>query len=170
MAVTIAETSGHVTETELKSPLSPPVTMRRNDRSHSPKYALKACKQSLADHQPEGVSHATARPPTEECESTGAKPLRSTKEAASATATWAATATGTTTEPKATTAKVATDSVAGTSEVLEHPLLSKQFRSLYWPLQMGQPIKSLNFCQQQCKCNKRQLGEEAKPSPSIQMH
>lgn len=39
MAVTIAETSGHVTETELKSPLSPPVTMRRNDRSHSPKYA-----------------------------------------------------------------------------------------------------------------------------------
>ena len=73
-------------------------------------------------------------------------------------------------EAKATTAKVATDSVAGTSEVLEHPLLSKQFRSLYWPLQMGQPIKSLNFCQQQCKCNKRQLGEEAKPSPSIQMH
>ena len=42
MAVTIAETSGHVTETELKSPLSPPVTMRRNDRSHSPKYALDA--------------------------------------------------------------------------------------------------------------------------------
>ena len=42
MAVTIAETSGHVTETELKSPLSPPVTMRRNDRSHSPKYALIA--------------------------------------------------------------------------------------------------------------------------------
>ena len=40
MAVTIAETSGHVTETELKSPLSPPVTMRRNDRSHSPKYAV----------------------------------------------------------------------------------------------------------------------------------
>ena len=40
MAVTIAETSGHVTETVLKSPLSPPVTMRRNDRSHSPKYAL----------------------------------------------------------------------------------------------------------------------------------
>ncbi len=39
MAVTIAETSGHVTETELKSPLSPPVTMHRNDRSHSPKYA-----------------------------------------------------------------------------------------------------------------------------------
>jgi len=42
MAVTIAETGGHVTETALKSPLSPPVTMRRNDRSHSPKYAL--CK------------------------------------------------------------------------------------------------------------------------------
>ena len=42
MAVTIAETSGHVTETELKSPLSPPVTMRRNDRSHSPKYAGRA--------------------------------------------------------------------------------------------------------------------------------
>ena len=41
MAVTIAETSGHVTETVLKSPLSPPVTMRRNDRSHSPKYANK---------------------------------------------------------------------------------------------------------------------------------
>ena len=41
MAVTIAETSGHVTETVLKSPLSPPVTMRRNDRSHSPKYAPK---------------------------------------------------------------------------------------------------------------------------------
>ena len=40
MAVTIAETSGHVTETVLKSPLSPPVTMRRNDRSHSPKYAF----------------------------------------------------------------------------------------------------------------------------------
>ena len=41
MAVTIAETGGHVTETALKSPLSPPVTMRRNDRSHSPKYAAK---------------------------------------------------------------------------------------------------------------------------------
>ena len=40
MAVTIAETGGHVTETALKSPLSPPVTMRRNDRSHSPKYAF----------------------------------------------------------------------------------------------------------------------------------
>ena len=39
MAVTIAETGGHVTETALKTPLSPPVTMRRNDRSHSPKYA-----------------------------------------------------------------------------------------------------------------------------------
>lgn len=39
MAVTIAETGGHVAETVLKSPLSPPVTMRRNDRSHSPKYA-----------------------------------------------------------------------------------------------------------------------------------
>ena len=44
MAVTIAETSGHVTETELKSPLSPPVTMRRNDRSHSPKYAVYQCR------------------------------------------------------------------------------------------------------------------------------
>ena len=40
MAVTIAETGGHVTETALKTPLSPPVTMRRNDRSHSPKYAF----------------------------------------------------------------------------------------------------------------------------------
>lgn len=42
MAVTIAETGGHVTETALKTPLSPPVTMRRNDRSHSPKYAIAA--------------------------------------------------------------------------------------------------------------------------------
>jgi hypothetical protein len=49
-------------------------------------------------------------------------------------------------------------------------LTNKQYRSLYWPLQMGQPIKSPNFNQQQCKCNKRQLGEETKPSPSIQMH
>ncbi|MDP3110447.1 hypothetical protein, partial [Hydrogenophaga sp.] len=39
-AVTIAETGGHVTETALRTSLSPPVTMRRNDRSHSPKYAL----------------------------------------------------------------------------------------------------------------------------------
>ncbi|MDP3883878.1 hypothetical protein, partial [Hydrogenophaga sp.] len=47
MAVTIAETGGHVTETALKSPLSPPVTMRRNDRSHSPKYAAVAFLQSV---------------------------------------------------------------------------------------------------------------------------
>ena len=48
MAVTIAETSGHVTETVLKSPLSPPVTMRRNDRSHSPKYAFDALRVGKA--------------------------------------------------------------------------------------------------------------------------
>jgi hypothetical protein len=37
----IREMGGHVTETALKSPLSPPVTMRRNDRSHSPKYPVE---------------------------------------------------------------------------------------------------------------------------------
>ena len=55
MAVTIAETSGHVTETELKSPLSPPVTMRRNDRSHSPKYAIMLVKRQQRELSP--VAH-----------------------------------------------------------------------------------------------------------------
>lgn len=39
MAVTIAEMAGHVTETALKSPPQSTGHDRRNDRSHSPKYA-----------------------------------------------------------------------------------------------------------------------------------
>ena len=50
-----------------------------------------------------------------------------------------------------------------------HPLLQRQYRSLHWPLQMGQSIKSPNFSQQQCKCNKRQLGDEQAALPVVQM-
>ena len=60
MAVTIAETGGHVTETALKTPLSPPVTMRRNDRSHSPKYAVN---DRVAQEQTPGkLSSINAKP------------------------------------------------------------------------------------------------------------
>ena len=51
MAVTIAETGGHDAETARKSPLSPPVTMRRNDRSHSPKYAYKGKARSVEPYK-----------------------------------------------------------------------------------------------------------------------
>jgi len=68
MAVTIAETGAHFTETALKSPLSPPVTMRRNDRSHSPKYALWVwpswfwwtCSAAVPPHWP-GQRHRNTR-------------------------------------------------------------------------------------------------------------
>src|SRR4051812_27952802 len=40
MAVTITETRGHVAEMTPNSPLGVPVTMDRNGRSRSPKYAL----------------------------------------------------------------------------------------------------------------------------------
>jgi hypothetical protein len=39
MAVTITETRGHVAEMTPNSPLGVPVTMGRNGRSRSPKYA-----------------------------------------------------------------------------------------------------------------------------------
>ena len=65
MAVTIAETSGHVTETVLKSPLSPPVTMRRNDRSHSPKYAWSARRQRRSKAPGTGVVLKRVRPQTQ---------------------------------------------------------------------------------------------------------
>ncbi|WP_415797301.1 hypothetical protein [Comamonas aquatilis] len=51
-----------------------------------------------------------------------------------------------------------------------HPLAQRQYKSVYWPLQMGQLIKSLNFSQQQCKCNKRQPEDEMSFLPTIQMH
>ncbi|MEG0149731.1 MAG: hypothetical protein RR701_10140, partial [Comamonas sp.] len=67
-------------------------------------------------------------------------------------------------------AKVSGHPVFDAAHPTEHPLSQRQYRSLHWPLQMGQAIKSPNFEQQQCKCNKRQLGEEMKPLPSAQMH
>lgn len=39
-----------------------------------------------------------------------------------------------------------------------------------WPLQMGQPLREAKYSQQQSKCNKRQLGTEAPPPPTEQMH
>ena len=39
-----------------------------------------------------------------------------------------------------------------------------------WPLQMGQPLTEAKYSQQQCKCNKRQMGSEPKPSANEQMH
>lgn len=45
-----------------------------------------------------------------------------------------------------------------------------QERKLYWPMQMGEPLKNPNFSQQQCKCNKRQLGSEPVKQSNEQMH
>lgn len=45
-----------------------------------------------------------------------------------------------------------------------------QERKLYWPMQMGEPLKTPNFSQQQCKCNKRQLGSEPAKQSNEQMH
>lgn len=39
-----------------------------------------------------------------------------------------------------------------------------------WPLQMGQPLTEPKYSQQQCKCNKRQLGSEPSTPPNQQMH
>lgn len=39
-----------------------------------------------------------------------------------------------------------------------------------WPLQQGQPLTEPKYSQQQCKCNKRQIGSEPKPDPNAQMH
>lgn len=40
-----------------------------------------------------------------------------------------------------------------------------------WPLQMGQPLREAKYSQQQCKCNKRQLGSEPAPlRADAQMH
>lgn len=39
-----------------------------------------------------------------------------------------------------------------------------------WPLQLGQPLTEPKYSQQQCKCNKRQIGSEPPPSPHEQMH
>lgn len=38
-----------------------------------------------------------------------------------------------------------------------------------WPLQMGQPLKEAKYSQQQCKCNKRQLGSEPRTPANAQM-
>ncbi len=45
-----------------------------------------------------------------------------------------------------------------------------QARKVYWPMQMGEPLKNPNFSQQQCKCNKRQLGSEPAKQSNEQMH
>lgn len=92
------------------------------------------------------------------------------QKAATAASPKAATAWAAAGSAEAATGKIGRDNATSELEDVCHPLTNKQYRSLYWPLQMGQPIKSPNFNQQQCKCNKRQLGEETKPSPSIQMH
>ena len=39
-----------------------------------------------------------------------------------------------------------------------------------WPLQQGQPLTEPKYTQQQCKCNKRQIGSEPKTPPQEQMH
>lgn len=39
-----------------------------------------------------------------------------------------------------------------------------------WPLQMGQPLVEAKYSQQQCKCNRRQLGTENPAPPNEQMH
>lgn len=39
-----------------------------------------------------------------------------------------------------------------------------------WPLQQGQPLTEPKYSQQQCKCNKRQIGSEPPPQPQEQMH
>lgn len=57
-----------------------------------------------------------------------------------------------------------------TSARKKHPLAERQYQLLYWPLQMGQLIKSLNFSQQQCKGNKRQPEDQMSSMPNIQMH
>ncbi|MEG2819049.1 MAG: hypothetical protein RR907_15885 [Comamonas sp.] len=76
-------------------------------------------------------------------------------------------------------AKLASERLAMTAAVQKriaslkgelHPLAQKQYKSVYWPLQMGQLIKSLNFSQQQCKCNKRQPEDEMSSLPTMQMH
>lgn len=114
-------------------------------------------------------SYATAKQPTEQCEPTGPGFLRSTKKAATAASPKTAT-TRAAARFETTTVQVDLGRAASDHQHACDFLMSKQYRSLYWPLQMGQPIKSPNFDQQQSKCNKRQLGEESKPSPSIQMH
>lgn len=38
-----------------------------------------------------------------------------------------------------------------------------------WPLQLGQPLKEIKYTQQQCKCNKRQIGSEPVPLLNQQM-
>ena len=39
-----------------------------------------------------------------------------------------------------------------------------------WPLQLGQPLREKKYTQQQCKCNRRQLGSEPKTPDNTQMH
>jgi len=38
-----------------------------------------------------------------------------------------------------------------------------------WPLQQGQPLREAKYSQQQCKCNRRQLGTEPKTPGNAQM-
>jgi hypothetical protein len=49
MAVTIAETGGHDTETALRTPPQLTGHDHRNDRSHSPKYAEGVAQCRLAN-------------------------------------------------------------------------------------------------------------------------
>lgn len=48
--------------------------------------------------------------------------------------------------------------------------LTAFFKKAPWPLQLGQPLKELKYSQQQCKCNRRQLGSEPKVPDNTQMH
>ena len=50
------------------------------------------------------------------------------------------------------------------------PLNQQTVAEQHWPLQMGEPLREAKYSQQQCKCNKRQLGTETPPAPNAQMH